>query len=300
MDFANLQAFIAVAEQGSFSRASQQLFLTQPAISKRIAGLEAELATPLFDRIGHQVQLTEAGRALLPRARQILLELEDSRRAIRNLSGQIAGSLNLGTSHHIGLHRLPAVLRQYTRDYPQVDLDLRFMDSEQACRDVLHGDLELGVVTLPLAPPAELKLQPIWRDPLTVVVSPEHPLAEVRRPRLDLLMSYPAILPMRGTYTRELLEQALAKANGGRPLQVKLATNYLETIKMMVSIGLGWSVLPETMLNEELHSVRIPRLTLERRLGVVWHAGRTLSNAATAMLECLQDNGQSLANKPSG
>ena len=149
MDFANLQAFVAVAEQRSFSRAAGQLFLTQPAISKRIAGLEEELGSPLFDRIGHQVQLTEAGRALLPRARRLLRDLEDSRRAIRNLSGQIAGQLSVGTSHHIGLHRLPAVLRHYTAAYPTVELDLQFMESEQVCHGVLHGDCELGVVTLP-------------------------------------------------------------------------------------------------------------------------------------------------------
>jgi len=288
MDFANLQAFIAVAEQHSFSLASQQLFLTQPAISKRIAALESELGTPLFDRIGRQVQLTEAGKALLPRARQILQELEDSRREIRNLSGKIAGRLSLGTSHHIGLHRLPGVLRTYTRDYPEVELDLQFMDSEQVCRDVLHGELELGVVTLPLSPPTELKTQPVWADPLAVVVSADHPLAHNTNVTTAMLLEYPAILPMRGTFTRELVEQAFQRADSDHALQVKLATNYLETIKMMVSIGLGWSVLPRTMLSKELYAVHIPQLELQRQLGVVWHAGRTLSNAASAMLSCLQ------------
>lgn len=292
MDFANLQAFIAVAEQHSFSLASRQLFLTQPAVSKRIAALEMELGTSLFDRIGHQVQLTEAGKALLPRARQILLELEDSRREIQNLSGRVGGRLTLGTSHHIGLHRLPAVLRQYTRDYPEVELDLRFMDSEQVCRDVLHGDLELGVVTLPPAPPPELKLRPVWQDPLAVVVSTDHPLGQAETVSLGMLLDYPAILPMRGTYTRDLVEQAFQRSANEQALQVKLATNYLETIKMMVSIGLGWSVLPNTMLSEELHALQVHGLKLERQLGVVWHAGRTLSNAAGAMLACLQQGAE--------
>lgn len=290
MDFANLQAFVAVAEQRSFSRAAGQLFLTQPAISKRIAGLEEELGSPLFDRIGHQVQLTEAGLALLPRARQLLLDLEDSRRAIRNLSGQIAGQLSVGTSHHIGLHRLPAVLRHYTAAYPAVELDLQFMESEQVCHGVLHGDCELGVVTLPLTPPPELRFQPIWRDPLAIVIGQDHPLADVASVDPDTLLDYPVILPMRGTYTRELVEQAFAKACPDEVLQVKLATNNLETIKMMVGIGLGWSVLPQTLLDDELQILQLPPLQLERQLGVVWHAGRTLSNAATAMLECLQQN----------
>ncbi|MDZ7804215.1 LysR family transcriptional regulator [Thiohalophilus sp.] len=290
MDFANLQAFVAVAEQHSFSRAAGQLFLTQPAVSKRIAALEAELGNPLFDRIGHQVQLTETGHALLPRARNILLELEDTRRSIRNLSDQVGGQLSMVTSHHIGLHRLPPVLRRYSGDYPQVELDLQFMESEQACQAVLHGDSELGVVTLPLTPPAELKFQAIWHDPLHIVISPEHPLTREKSLTSKTLLAWPAILPMRDTFTRTLVEQAFADWQTPEPLQVKLATNNLETIKMMVGIGLGWSVLPQTLLDEELACLLLPKLQLARELGVVWHAGRTLSNAASAMLDCLQQS----------
>lgn len=290
MDLASLQAFVAVAEQRSFSRAAGQLFLTQPAISKRIAALEAELGTPLFDRIGHQVQLTETGHALLPRARNILLELEDTRRSIRNLSGQVGGQLSMVTSHHIGLHRLPPVLRRYSGEYPQVELDLQFMESEQACQAVSHGDSELGVVTLPLTPPAELKFQSIWHDPLHIVISPEHPLTREKPLTPKKLLDWPAILPMRGTFTRTLVEQAFAQLQPSADLQVKLATNNLETIKMMVGIGLGWSVLPQTLLDEELACLHVPKLQLARELGVVWHAGRTLSNAAGAMLDCLQQS----------
>ena len=156
MDIDSLQAFIAVAENQSFSLAAEHLYLTQPAISKRIAALESELDTRLFDRIGRKVELTESGNALLPRARNILLDVEDSRRAISNLSGKITGKLSIGTSHHIGLHRLPPVLRSFTKKYPEVELDLHFMDSEEACQAVAHGDLELGIVTLPLNTPDDL------------------------------------------------------------------------------------------------------------------------------------------------
>lgn len=107
MDLASLNAFIAIAEVGSFSRAGDRLHLTQPAISKRIASLEQQLGVRLFDRLGREVNLTEAGRALLPRAYQFLDVLEDTRRALTNLSGDVTGRLTLATSHHIGLHRLP-------------------------------------------------------------------------------------------------------------------------------------------------------------------------------------------------
>ena len=118
MDIAALKAFIAVADSGSFSLAAEQLFLTQPAISKRVSALENELEARLFDRIGRSVSLTEAGQALLPRARNILLNLEDSVRALSNLSGEVHGTLRFGTSHHIGLRRLPPVLKAFVQAYP--------------------------------------------------------------------------------------------------------------------------------------------------------------------------------------
>ncbi|MHA1567872.1 MAG: LysR family transcriptional regulator [Alphaproteobacteria bacterium] len=294
MEIANLQAFVSVAETGSFSAAAEQLFLTQPAISKRIAQLESELDSRLFDRIGRHTALTESGHALLPRARRILTEVEDSRRAISNLSSRVAGPLRIGTSHHIGLHRLPPVLRQYTLDWPEVELDLHFMDSEQACRDVLHGRLELGIVTLPPDPAEDLALREVWPDPLDFVTARDHPLARLARVSPAQLCRHDAILPATGTYTRAIIEQALAPR--GLTVPVRMATNYLETIKMLVSVGLGWSVLPRSMLDEELAVIKVDGIRLQRRLGAVWHTRRTLSNAAQAMLAAVRDEGLGTRN----
>ncbi|HEY0722051.1 MAG TPA: LysR family transcriptional regulator [Gammaproteobacteria bacterium] len=285
MDINTLQAFLAVAETTSFSQAAERLFLTQPAISKRIAALEESLGAKLFDRIGRQVALTEAGRALLPRAQRILAELEDSQRAIANLGGQVSGRLTFGTSHHIGLHRLPPILRLYTERYPEVKLDIRFMDSEEACKAVEHGDLELGIVTLPQHPSPALTVHKVWDDPLTIVAAAGHPLTKKRSLTPADLADYPAILPAPGTYTREVLELALQPY--GLELRAALSTNYLETIKMLVSVGLGWSVLPCTMLSSEVRPLKVDHLTLARQLGTVHHHARTLSNAAKAMLDIL-------------
>ena len=286
MDIPNLNAFVAVAETGSFSTASEHLYLTQPAVSKRISALEAELDIKLFDRIGRKVILTEAGNALLIRARSILQQVEDSKRAIQNLSGHVTGKLSIGTSHHIGLHRLPPVLRAFTHAYPEVELDLHFMDSEEACNAIEHGDLELGIVTLPLDPAQTLHTHEVWPDPLDIVVNQSHPLTLLDKITPKQLASYSAILPTRGTYTRQIFEHTMRKHK--LELKVGLSTNYLETIKMMVSVGLGWSVLPRSMLNKELKTLNIENIKLERQLGVVWHSGHTLSNAAKAMSDLLK------------
>jgi len=285
MDFPHLRAFAAVAETGSVSRTAEKLHLTQPSISKRLAGLEQQLRQPLFDRVGRRMSLTDAGRAFLPHAQRMLQEMEDARRALSHLNDDIGGRLSIGTSHHIGLHRLPPVLRRYTQRYPVVDLDIHFMDSEVACEAVLAGKLELGIVTLPAQALSRLKMRRVWDDPLDVVVNRSHPLAGKRRLRLADLAEHPAVLPDEATYTHRIIRAALQK-NGLTP-RIRLATNYLETLKMLTAINLGWSVLPRSMLDRSLSVLKLPQLKLHRELGAVWHEKRTLSAAAGALLKLL-------------
>ncbi|MDQ8037362.1 MAG: LysR family transcriptional regulator [Pedobacter sp.] len=285
MDTASLTAFLEVARAESFSQAAEALHLTQPAISKRISGLEESLGVELFDRVGRRITLTEAGRALLPRAQQLLLELEDMRRMVANLTGPITGTLKVGTSHHIGLHRLPPALRAFSTHYRDVRLDLRFIDSEEAYEAVLSGDLELGIVTLPPVPDDRLIAREVWDDPLAFVAGHEHPLAKQKKVTLADLTQHAAILPSSSTFTRQIASQLFQES--GLQLQVSMTTNYLETIKMMASIGLGWSVLPASMADAELRILKINGIDLRRSLGVVYHPRRTLSRAAQAMLDLL-------------
>jgi DNA-binding transcriptional LysR family regulator len=290
MKIDELSAFIAVAESGSFSTAASQLYLTQPAVSKRVAALESSLGVQLFDRIGKTISLTEAGCQLLPRARQMLDEIADIQRALSNLSGSIGGTLSIGTSHHIGLHRLPPVLKRYNQQYPEVTLDIKFLGSEKVCSEVEHGGLELGIVTLPTEPSPNLKLVEVWHDPLEFVIGQGHPLSRIANPSLQQLLSYPAVLPGIGTYTRTILEQALGDLTP--KLQVAISTNYLETLKMLVVTGLGWGLLPRTMLEiPEIEIINLSNLNPSRRLGIVTHRQRTISNAAQAMIEsCINSN----------
>ncbi len=288
MNSSNYSSFIAVAEHGTFSKAADALFITQPAISKRIAQLEDQLGSQLFDRIGKRVKLNAAGIALLPIAERILQDIKESQRVIENLSGNVSGHLSLVTSHHIGLRRLPDILKKYAEDYPQVRLDLAFTDSENACQKIEKGDYELGVVTLPLSPSKRLKTTPLWNDPLTIAVALDHPLVKIAGDKtitLNQLAKYSAILPAVGTYTRTVIEDPIIKKHGS--LDVILETNYLETISMMVSIGLGWSALPRAMLDENLVEIRVKGLEIERTLGIVQHTSRSISNAGQAFVDSL-------------
>ncbi|QHS09601.1 LysR family transcriptional regulator [Sinimarinibacterium sp. NLF-5-8] len=285
MDLQSLAALIEVAESGSFTLAAERLHLSQPAVSKRITALEEQIGQRLFDRVGRSIHLTDAGHTLLPYAHRALQDIEDAKRALAQLGDEIGGQLSIGTSHHIGLHRLPPFLAQFTRAYPQVDLDIHFMDSEVACQAVLAGKLELGIVTLPTEPLPQLEQRLVWPDPLRVVCAPNHPLASQPNIALKHLAQHPAVLPDEATYTHHIVTQALQRL-GVQP-HVRLATNYLETIKMLVSIGLGWSVLPLSMVDAELVALTVPKLNLQRKLGIVWHQKRTLSAAARALMALL-------------
>lgn len=286
MESADLETFLAVADGRSFSRAAERLHLTQPAVSKRIQRLEENLATPLFDRIGRRVELTQGGRLLLPRARALLAEIADTRRLLENLSEQVSGSLHLATSHHVGLHRLAPVLKTYSDRYPDVQLDIRFEDSEAAHDLVRRGDSELAVVTLDPQGSVDLDYLPLWDDPLTFMVARDHPLAERDAVTLRELASFPAILPGLATYTGRIVAELFAARH--IEITAPLSTNYLETISMLTGTGLGWSLLPRSMLTEELVPLGTDAPPQHRTLGCVTNPMRTRSNAADAFLEILR------------
>lgn len=290
MDTNQLNAFITVAETGSFSQAAEKLYLTQPAISKRIAVLEQSLSTTLFDRIGRRVILTESGKVLLPRARRLIRELNDARVSIQNLAQEVSGRLPIAASHHIGLHRLPPVLKNYSRLYPGVKMDISFLDSEQAYKQVLHGDIELAVVTLSLDSVDRIRQRTLWTDSLRMVTSTDHPLTQHRKPQLKELLDYPAILPGENTFTRQLIDKMFH--DNQLPLKVEMSTNYLETIRMIVSIGMAWSILPESMLDSGLQVLPLRDLNLSRKLGYIYHLEHTQSNACRAFIKILEQHAE--------
>ncbi len=286
MQFPDLQAFIAVQETGSVSKAAEFLHLTQPAITRRIQSLENALGTPLFDRVGKTLALSPAGTVFLDHARHLLTAREDARRAIADLGTTVAGPLRLVTSHHIGLHGLAPVLKDFVRTFPEVTLDIHFDDSEAAHELVRSATRELAVVTLDPQGTTDLAYEPIWPDPLEFVVASDHPWAANPRTELAQLALEPAILPDLSTYTGRLVISLFERH--GLSLHTSMSTNYLETIGMLVATGLGWSVLPRTLLNPELARLATGVDVPTRMLGAVTNPARTISNAAQAFLTVLR------------
>jgi DNA-binding transcriptional LysR family regulator len=215
----------------------------------------------------------------------VLRELQAAEQSVRDLAGEVGGRLRLATSHHIGLHRLPPVLSYFSSAFPDVHLDIDFMDSEQAYELTLRGEVELAVVTLAPEPVTNSVTRKVWHDPLDFMAQAGHALTRLESVDLKELSRHPAILPGLNTYTGQIVKQLFDRR--GLPVDVAIATNYLETIRMMSSVGLGWTVLPRSMRDDSLVSLPVRDARIERSLGVVHHEGHSLSRAARAFIDAL-------------
>ena len=170
------------------------------------------------------------------------------------------------------------------QQFPQVTLDAHFVDSEQAHEQVLARELELALLTLPPVGDDRLNYVTIWNDPLIFVTAPFHPLAQQTELSLEYLIAYPSLLPASHTYTSQNTLAEFEK-KGLKP-KITMSNNPLESIRMLVSIGLGWSVLPKTLLNQDLKQLDL-NLDMQRQLGMVWHPARIQSKAAQELINMM-------------
>lgn len=256
IDTQQILAFLAVAETGSFSAAARLIHITQPAISKRIALLEGLLGYPLFDRVARRVVLTEEGGNLLPAARSFRRSLDDLIDQAADCGGIMSGRLTLALSHYAGLHLLPPALRRFTSDYPDVRLDLTFLDSEDAIEAVRQGQASLAYATLPPRLGQSVIATPIWHERL-VPMAAQSQLGDSKDDgvvRLEQLGTrLPVILPAAHTSTRQAIDHWLDQVNVLPPAVIEV--NQLDSIALLTSTGVGWSVLPNTFLSDELHVI---------------------------------------------
>ena len=195
MDLAPLPSFLAIAREGHLTRAARALHLSQPAVSAQLAKLEEDLGTALFHRTPNGMELTEAGELFQAYAEQSLLFLEDGRQALDALKGLRAGTLSVGGGATATTYLLPPLLRRFHEAHPAVRLYVREQGSAAVVEGVLAGDLDLGVVTLPVETRGDrLHVTPWVQDDLRLVVPPEHRLSRRRRFRWEELAGEPLVL----------------------------------------------------------------------------------------------------------
>lgn len=292
MDTNSIKAFIAVAETMSVTKASKKLFLTQPAVSRRIAQLEDQLGVRLFDRVNKKMFLTLPGEKLLPRCKQILEDINFAAREASHFGNKVMGHLTVGMSHHVSLYRAPKNLKRYQDLYPDVELDLNFLTSETAIDLVSRGRLELAMVTLPPKPMTNLEFIPVWRDELYIAIPNNE---EYRNASLEELAKKPVILPHEVSTTRKNIDHVFSKQN--LTFTHITETSNFEVISKMIETGLGWSVLPSHMMNDYIVQAFTDIFVAVRIQGIVRHSQRQLSMASEALLNLMVDQLSSTQNK---
>ena len=241
MDFDQLSAIVALAEERNFSRAAHRLFLTQPAVSMKVKALEGELGVALFERTPKDVRPTQAGVVLLERARAMLREAERAREDLRNLAGLATGTLRIACSENISRHYLAPVIARFLKDWPAIEFIIQNMPSPAAESAVFQGLVDLAFTLLPLQHPDLVhKVVLEYRD--VGVCSASHPLALRKRVPLVELVAHKLLLLNPATKTHQVLADDFAR-NGLQP-KATLELGSADTQKEFARIGLGVAIIP--------------------------------------------------------
>lgn len=252
MNVSQLRTFVEVVDRGSFSEAARSMGLSQPAVTMQIQGLEADLGATLLERRYRKVDLTEAGRSLLPTARKVLAELEGARTAIDRLSDTVGGHLDLAVSTTPGQYILPRLLGSFLHAYPEVTLSLRVYDSADVVEHVESGTAHLGMTGARL-PHAKVDFEEMGVDQLIVICPPGSPLANRSNVKLSEIAEHPFIARETGSGTRIVVEKAL-REGGADPsdLNIVMELGTSEAIVNAVEGGMGVGVVSHWMADKAL------------------------------------------------
>jgi DNA-binding transcriptional LysR family regulator len=291
VELRQLATFVAVAEEGSFTRASDRLHVVQSAVSAGVRNLEQELGARLFDRSTHSVKLTDAGQALLPEARATLAAAQAARDAVDEARGGLRGTVMLGTMQAQGMRAigLAAVLAAFRAEHPTVEVKIRHAGGSSAmARDVREGRLDLAFVALPGDAPPGLELMPLASEPILLAVPAGHRLAGSADVELAVLRDETLVDLPSGWGIRMAVDRAFAAAGVTRAIayEVNDTATMIEFIRSELAVGLVPRSLVDTA--DDLAFVPIRAHAPEFRTAIAIPANRRLSAATRAMLQTIQ------------
>lgn len=292
-----LRLFEAVARHKSFTRAAEEVHLSQPAVSIQVKRLEENVGLALFEQVGKKISLTEAGRELYDASKDVLgrlLELDDS---IDSLRGEVAGSLNV-TAVTSAKYFLPHLLGAFQRRYPELEPKLMVANRASLLERVADNEDDLYVMGH-VPPDIDVEEYPFLENIIVVVASPDHPLAKKRKITLEEVAKERFLVRESGSGNRKVVEEYFQEH--GYVIKPYMELGSAEAIKQGVMAGLGISALSLHNLRLEIAAEQIVVLKLEgfplrRRWNVVHRKGKRLSPAALGFIEFLQKEGQSLVN----
>jgi DNA-binding transcriptional LysR family regulator len=252
VNVSQLRTLIAVIDHGSFSEAARVLGVSQPAVTMQIQALEADIGATLLDRGYRKVELTEAGRALLPYARKVIAELEEARTTLEQLAGTVSGRLTIAASTTPGQYVLPRLLGSFLKEYPEVGITLRVYDTTEVVEHVENGDADLGMIGAEVHG-ARVHYEQLGTDDLVLICPPDHPLASGPTVAFADLTDEPFIVRESGSGTRMVAEDVI-RHGGVDPAELRvvmeLGTN--EAIVSAVEGGMGLGIVSAQVANKAI------------------------------------------------
>lgn len=290
MDLSQLEIFLCIAEEKSFSRAAEKMLRTQPALSIAIKRLEEELGETLFDRSSKSGMLTEAGRILYSYAQRMLNLRDEAKASVRELRGMYRGKLSIGANESTSLYLLPPLLLEYRELYPNIKIEVYRNVSERIPFEVLERNLDFGFLSYDPGHPS-LQSIDVYTDELILVASPKHHFSEKTFVTVKDLGTENFIAHNVKTPSRNRIFEMFTMNKTPLNISMELAT--LETIKDFVALNTGLAILPKLSLREELKSgklieIQVKGMKIEKTLKVVFRREKTLSHAAKSFLDILR------------
>jgi DNA-binding transcriptional LysR family regulator len=301
MELRQLEYFLAVAEEASFTRAAGRVHVAQPGISSQVRALERELGQALLDRSGRQVTVTEVGAAVLPYARAALEAVAGVREVVQELDALTRGRVRVGMVAASGAFRVADLLARFHSAHPAVELSLHQDESSQLLDDLADGSLDLALVGVSGQVSSALRRvgrQVIVEDRLMAGVHPGHPLANRRTVSLRTVVAHPLICVPPGTGMRKALQDGCA-AIGVEPVIALEAADPL-VVAQLAARRLGVAILPESSAGIEptLHMAAISRPQLRSRIELAWRTEGSVGPAARAMIATAREFFQTPPESP--
>jgi DNA-binding transcriptional LysR family regulator len=285
-----LRILKAIAAEGSFKRAADTLYVSQPAVSLQVQNLEKQLNVPLFDRGGRKAQLTEAGHLLLSYGEKIITLCQETCRAIEDLQNLQGGTLIIGASQTTGTYLLPRMIGLFRQKYPDVSVQLQVHSTRRTSWGVANGQVDLAIIggEVPAELQDTLNIIPYAEDELALILPVFHPLAKVETIQKEDLYKLKFITLDSQSTIRKVIDKVLTRCDiDTKRLKVEMELNSIEAIKNAVQSGLGAAFVSVTAIEKELqmgilYSAPIKDVEVRRTLSVIINPNRYRSKAAEA------------------
>ena len=286
-DLQQLQAFIAVAERGSFRSAADHIHLSPPALSRRIEKLESIIGTRLFNRTTREVELTSLGRVFLDRARSAIDDLESAMLGISDIAATRSGRVTVACVPSAALYFLPQVIRSFSAKYPSIRIRVIDESMNQTLQSVLTGESDFGIGFMSNLMP-EITFEAIHSDPFVLAMRRDHPLAKQKTISWSAIEGEQLISVSRSSDNRQLLDDAMTKS--GMHPDFAFEVSHIGTLLGMVEAGLGLAAVPRMALpvnHAAVIGLPLRQPTISRSLGLLRKQGAALRPAAAMFHEHL-------------